>query len=147
MPTYGPEMEGRTATSKDGKTRIRIVNGEAVKDDSFVPAGARPGAKLDTSAEDMKALTAARDKASAERDALRTYAAAERAVDDFGPTGTGPVTATFLDAIIPEEDGGIWDKAGAIIGTPFRALTSQMTMDARDHLKTVNANVALAGSQ
>jgi len=136
--------EGQGAISKDGKTRVVYKGGQWVKDDTYVPASAAPGAKVDTSAADMKAMTDASAKAEAERDSLRTYAGAAKAVDDMD---TGPVKAAWLDAIVPDEDGGILDKVGGILGTVARPFVSQKTLDARDQLKTVNANVALAGSQ
>jgi hypothetical protein len=94
--------------------------------------------------QDLADLSAASAKAQAERDAARTYRSARQAVHDMG---TGPWTAKWLDAITPDEDGGMLDTIGAVLGSPFRALVSDKTLAARDQLRTVNAQVALAGSQ
>jgi len=136
--------EGQGAISKDGKSRVVFKGGQWVKDPTYVPAGAAPGSPVKTTPQDMKAMTDASAKAESERDSLRTYAGAGKAVDDMD---TGPVKAAWLDAIVPDEDGGILDKIGGILGTVARPFVSQKTLDARDQLKTVNANVALAGSQ
>lgn len=134
-------QEGQTATSKDGKKRVVFRNGMWLNDTSYKPPAEGPAK---TSAQDRQELNAASSKAAAERDALRTYSKAKDAVETMG---TGPGWASYLDAITPEEGGGVLDSVGGFLGTPLRALVSQDTWDARDHLKTVNANVALAGSQ
>ena len=150
MPDFGTTLpDGKTATSKDGQRRMIVSGGTWVNDPTYRPP-AQPGK---TSPQDRTALNAASAKAASERDAQRTYDAASRAVDDMG---TGPGKAKWLDAIMPDESTNsgwsavpdmLSDGLGVILGTPFRALTNQKTLDARDHLKTVSANVALAGSQ
>lgn len=154
MPTYGPEMEGKTATSKDGKTRIIIRNGEAVRDDSYRPSGA---AQVTTTNADMKALADARDTAQAERDATRTYLRAAKAIDDFGDSG--PWKATLLDAGAPGQSEEAPDRGWAanvlgpvaslpmnIAGGIYRAFTPRKTLTARDTLRTIGAQGALAQS-
>lgn len=132
--------EGQTATSKDGKSRVVYRSGMWVKDTAYSP----PAEKAKTATQDRTALNAASETARVERDALRMYSGAQQAVDAMG---TGPVRNAYLDAIIPDDDDGLAGKIGAFVGTPLRALVSQKTLDARDHLKTLSANVQLAGSQ
>lgn len=134
-------QEGQTATSKDGKRRVVFRGGNWVNDPTYQPQGPE---RVKTTPDDMKALLAASGTAAAERDALTTYSAAGAAVDQLD---TGPVKAAWMDAITPDEDDGILGKVGAVLGAPFRPLISKKDWEARDHLKTVNANVALAGSQ
>lgn len=98
-----------------------------------------------TTAQDMQVIRDASARAETERDARRTYAATRRAVAQMD---TGPMKASFLDSITPEEDGTpILDTIGAVLGAPARLFVSDKTWAARDHLKTVSAKVALAGSQ
>jgi hypothetical protein len=62
--------------------------------------------------------------------------------------GTGPTWSAYLDAITPAEDDWLPTKAlKSTVGALLRGGVSQKTFDARDHLKTVNAKVALVGSQ
>lgn len=139
MPTYGPEMEGRTATSKDGKTRIIIRNGEAVADTSYVP----PAEKTKTSSDDQKALRDSSARAMTERDAMRVYNDAEQAVRRLD---TGPMQSWWMDTITPEQDGGFWDSVGGVLGTPARLLYKDQDFSDRDHLRTVNADASIAAS-
>ncbi|MFC3214623.1 hypothetical protein [Novosphingobium panipatense] len=141
MATYGPEYEGKTAISKDGKRRIVIRNGEAVVDTSYTPP-ASSGGPAKTSADDRKALIAAQSRAAAERDAMRSYRSAGHAIKKI----SGPTKAAWLDAITPKPDGGILDKIGGILGTPFRALEDDETLGAMDELSTVGASAALKNS-
>lgn len=134
-------QEGQTATSKDGKKRVVFRGGNWVNDPSYQPTGPE---RVKTTPDDMKALLAASGAAAAERDALTTYASAGKAVDRLD---TGPVKSAWMDAITPDEDDGVLGKVGSVLGAPFRPLISKRDWEARDHLKTVNANVALAGSQ
>lgn len=144
MPDMNTSLpDGATATSKDKKSRMVVRGGVWVNDTTYQPTAGAQG-PAETSAQDRTALLAASARAAAERDALRTYSQAGKAVTDMG---TGPTRARWLDAITPDEDGGIMDTVGAVLGTPFRALENGRTFAARDQLRTVNANVALAGSQ
>lgn len=101
-------------------------------------------ARAKTTQQDMMMLRDSTAKAETERRARRDYAATRQAVEDMG---TSPSKAGYLDAITPEQDGDFFDKVGGFLGTPLRAFVSNKTMDARDRLKTVSAQVALAGSQ
>jgi hypothetical protein len=150
MSTYGPEYEGRTAISKDGKSRIVIRNGEAVADTTYQPQAA--ASRATTTPDDRKALVAAQGKASAERDAVRQYLGASRAVSNMGP---GPVKAAWMDTITPVEGerGGrtLADLAAGVVGTiatpigaALRHLQDGRTWQARDQLNTVAANAALS---
>lgn len=134
-------QEGQTATSKDGKKRVVFRGGQWVNDPTYQPPGAD---RAKTTPQDMQVLREASGKAAAERDALSTYSAAGRAVEELD---TGPVKAAWMDAITPDEDDGVMGRIGSFLGTPFRPLISKRDWEARDHLKTVNAQVALAGSQ
>lgn len=107
-----------------------------------VPPGVRSRAK--PTAKDMADLSAASSKAQAERDAARQYAATEMAVRTMD---TGPWKAQWLDAIMPDEDGGWADGIGSTLGLAVRPLISDRTLEARDHLKTVGAQTSLNGSQ
>lgn len=100
--------------------------------------------RAQTTPQDMMMLRDSTAKAETERRARRDYAATRRAVQDMK---TSPSWAGYLDAITPEQDGNFLDKVGGFLGTPLRAFVSTKTMDARDRLKTVSAQVALAGSQ
>ena len=64
------EYEGRTVTSKDGKTRVVWRSGEWVKDTTYAP----PVEKVKPTNADMKLLGELSAKAQAERDGRRTYA-------------------------------------------------------------------------
>jgi hypothetical protein len=108
-----------------------------------VPAGGI-GGRVKPTADDLKELREAGGRAEAERDAAREYVGAARSVKTMG---TGPWKAWALDAITPDQDGGIMDAVGATLGAPLRALVSDKTLQARDHLNTINAKVALTGSQ
>jgi hypothetical protein len=102
--------------------------------------------KAKTTPQDMKVLGEASSKAQAERDALRDYDSVERDVKTFG---TGPLKARLIDALTPDQDGGILDAVGGVIGIIPRSwgLPSEETLRARDHLNTVSAQTALRGSQ
>jgi hypothetical protein len=104
--------------------------------------GSRGRAK--TTPQDMMLLRDSTSKAEAERTARQDYASARRAVTDMD---TGPLKAAYLDAITPEQDGGVLDKIGGFLGAPLRLLVSDKTMAARDQLKTLSAQTALKGSQ
>lgn len=132
--------EGQTATNPKTGERVVFRRGMWIKDATHTPRPQQPR----PSAQDQQQLAAASSQAQAERDAVRTYDAALNAVERMG---TGPGHARWLDAITADEDGGVLDAVGAIIGAPFRAFYDQETLDARDHLKTISANVALQGSQ
>lgn len=134
-------QEGQTATSKDGKKRIVFKGGQWVNDPTYQAPGAD---RAKTTPNDMQVLREASREAASERDALRSYSAAGAAVDRLD---TGPVKAAWMDAITPDEDDGVLGKIGSVIGAPFRPLISKRDWEARDHLKTVNAQVALEGSQ
>lgn len=149
------EYEGRTATSKDGTKRVVYRNGEWVNDPTFAPGGNR----TKTTTKDMQLLGELSSRAQAEREARRGYADTRKAVEDFGPAGTGPLTASWLDFITPSEDagrgqGGFWANAGDVIGDTVgagvglfaRPFITQRTWDARDRLRTANAKTALANS-
>lgn len=135
------EYEGRTATSKDGKARVVWRSGEWVNDDTYVP----PFQKAKTSAQDAKDLSAALTSATVARDMGQKYAEVRQAVNDFD---TGPTRANIIDALTPEDDGGLWDALGGTIGAFPRAvgLPSQQTMTARDQLRTTAAEATIAKS-
>lgn len=130
--------EGQTASHPDGR-RVIYRNGSWVNDTSRAqqPRRAAP------SSTDQEALAEASRIAQSERDAMREYSQAESAVRRMD---TGPVKARYLDAITPEEDGGVLDAVGGFLGTPLRWMVDDDTFAARDHLRTVNAGVALEGS-
>lgn len=107
-----------------------------------IRTAARAAAK--TTKDDRMALTKASATAAAERDALAAYQRAAQAVDTFD---TGPIKASVLDVASPEPSGGWLDSLGALtVGIPIRGVTSSKTLAARDHLKTINAKIALASS-
>jgi hypothetical protein len=95
-----------------------------------------------TSPQDRIALNAASMKAQTERDAMKDYDATERAVRTMD---TGPLKASFLDAITPSENGGILDTVGSVAGLIARPFISQDTLDARDTLNTVAARSVTRG--
>ena len=128
--------EGQTATSKDRKSRIVFRGGQWVNDDTFAP-------KAKTSATDQKALQEYMTKAATERDMLRQYKNASEAVDTMG---TGPFNAWLMDAVTPQPEGGVWDSIGGVIGSPIRWAYSNERKQARDHLKTVEADASIAAS-
>lgn len=136
--------EGQTATSKDGKSQMVYKKGMWVRDTAYQPAAAQ---KQKTSADDVKYLKGLNDTASASGDFARMATQAAPAIQKFGPSGTGPLTAGFLDAITPDEGGGVMDTVGATLGTLFRPLISDQTWKARDQLRSLSAQVALKGSQ
>lgn len=113
-----------------------------VKTDTAPSSGG--GGRSKPSSDDMKALIAASDKASAERDASLEYDSLSKAVDDFD---TGPVKARFLDMVLPDQDGGVLDTLGATVGLLARPFISERTIAARDRLNTASAQTALDGSQ
>lgn len=135
-----PIQEGQTATSKDGKSRVVFKGGQWVKDASFVPQAASGPAK--TTADDRKALIAAQGRAASERDAMRSYRSAGHALEKI----SGPTKASWLEAITPRPEGGLLDKIGGFLGTPFRALENDETLAAMDELSTVGASAALKNS-
>lgn len=139
MPTYGPEFEGRTAISKDGKTRIKIVNGEAVVDKSYH----QPTGRAETTSDDRKALVEAQNRAAAERDAMRQYKTVGPAIERI----TSPAYASWLDAITPQPEGGVMDTIGGWLGAVPRWLTDDKNLEAMDQLNTVNAQAAIAASK
>jgi len=152
MPTYGPEMEGKTATSKDGKSRIVIRNGEAVRDTTY-----RPMAAASATNSDLTALATARENAAAARDATRTYKEAARALDDAGETG--PWKDALLSAGAPSGNGDSPDRGwlgnalSTVVSVPmaaggyiYRAITPRKQLAARDTLQTIAAKGALARS-
>lgn len=104
---------------------------------------AAPG-RAKTTPQDMMLLRDSTSKAEVERSARRDYSATRQAVRDMN---TGPLKAAYLDAITPEQDGGVLDKVGGFLGAPLRLFVSDKTMAARDRLKTLSAQVALKGSQ
>ncbi len=117
--------------------------------DSYATAAAakgsaQPTGRAKTTPQDMQMLRDSTARAEAERNARRDYASTKRAVLDMG---TGPAKARYLDAITPEQDGGIMDTIGGLLGTPLRWFVSDKTMGARDQLKTLGAQTALKGSQ
>lgn len=145
-----PIKEGQTATSKDGKARVVFHAGQWVKDTSYRPQTAMSRAM--TTPDDRKALLAAQSKAAAERDAIRQYRSAGRAVHAMS---TGPVKAAWMDTITPAQAEDTTGRsiadlaAGAVkaIGTPIgaglRLFNDPATWEARDQLNTVAANAAL----
>lgn len=117
--------------------------------DSYATAAAakgsaQPTGRAKTTPQDMQMLRDSTARAEAERNARRDYASTKRAVLDMG---TSPSKARYLDAITPEQDGGIMDTIGAALGTPLRWFVSDKTMNARDQLKTLGTQTALKGSQ
>jgi hypothetical protein len=131
--------EGQMAVSKDGKQRVVYRGGQWINDDTFVPE-----VKAKTTAQDVKDLSEASARAEAERDAMRTYADTRRAVTTMD---SGPYKAAILEALTPE-DGGDWlDKVGGAVGWLPSRLYQNSTREAFDHLRTVNAQTALDGSQ
>jgi hypothetical protein len=117
--------------------------------DAFATAAAAkakpsaPMGRAKTTPQDMMLLRDSTAKAEAERAAQRDYASTRKAVNDMN---TGPLKAAYLDAITPEQDGGILDKVGGFLGAPLRLFVSDKTMAARDRLKTNSAQIALKGS-
>lgn len=71
-------------------------------------------------------------------DAQNEYRRAAKAVDRLG---TGPVRASLLDAFIPEEGGGFWDRVGGIIGAPF---IDRQTVDDFQTLKGLQSERVLS---
>lgn len=146
MPDMSTSLpDGTTAINRDRSQRMVVRNGTWVSDTSYRPP-APSGPVLSsakTSADDRKALLAATNKATAERDALRTYGDALKAVDTFG---TGPSKGAFFRAITPDDEGGFWDTVGALAGSIPRVFIGQDTLDAYDHLRTVNAKTAIDNS-
>jgi hypothetical protein len=135
--------EGQTATSKDGMSRVVYKGGMWVKDTSFQPQAVHKDANI--SAQDRTVMNAASAEAQHERDASRMYSDTEGAVKAMG---TGPVKATMLDLITPDEDDSYLGKVfGSTVGALARAVVPQKLLNARDQLKTVNARVALEGSK
>lgn len=110
-------------------------------------AAAAP-ARVKPTSQDMQLLRDSTNKAEAERNARREYAAVRRSVTNMN---TGPFKAAYLDAITPEESSGVvdnvLDKVGAAVGFLPSLFVSNRTTDARQHLKTVSAQTALKGSQ
>lgn len=132
------ELEARGVIKPEHKTEL-----DNYRQQGMVP-GVGQGGRVKTTPDDMKMLKESSERASMERDSLRTYAGAGAAA---GRLKTGPMQAWWMDAITPEEGGGFWDSVGGVIGTPFRAMYSDQDWADRDHLKTVNAKVATAASQ
>lgn len=137
---YPPEYYGKAMVSKDGKTRKIINNqGIAVLDETYVPQA--PKAK--TSGADARQLEEALKRSQVERDALRQYQAAEKAVKTYDPS---PAKNFYHDMIYPEPNGDWMDTVGAVLGTPLRWLVSNETEQARDHLKTIEAAGSIEAS-
>jgi hypothetical protein len=110
-----------------------------------LPAATAAPTRAKTTPQDMMMIRDASNRAETERDARRTYANTRRAITDMS---TGPMKASFLDAITPEEDGTPFlDGLGALLGSPARLFIGDKTWAGRDHLKTVGAKVALAAAQ
>jgi hypothetical protein len=138
------EYEGRTQTSKDGKVRQVWRNGMWIRDTSYVAPSDRDGERVKTTPDDMKMLKAASERAATERDTSRVYSGALQAAETMG---TGPVKNALLDFITPDEDDGMIGRGIATaVGWLPRALVSQKTLDARDHLKTTSAQATLAAA-
>lgn len=143
MPAYNlkarigklQELEARGVIKPEHQQELETYRAQGI--------AAGEGAKEKTTAQDQKTAADYSATAAAERDALRTYANAAGSVERFN---TGPIKSRLMDAIMPDEDGGFWDAVGATVGAVARPFVSQKTIEARDQLKTVNANVALAGS-
>lgn len=146
MPAYNlkarisklQELEARGVIRPEHKSEL-----DNYRQQGMVP-GVGQGGRVKTTPDDMKMLKESSEKASLERDALRTYAGAGAAAKRLD---TGPMQAWWMDAITPEEGGGFWDGVGGVVGTPFRYMYSDQDWQDRDHLKTVNAKVATAASQ
>ena len=108
-------------------------------------ASAASTGRAKTTPQDMQIIRDASALSESERDARRGYAATRRAVKTMH---SGALKAGFLDSISPEEDGTPFlDQLGVVLGLPARPFISDATWAARDHLKTVSAQVALAGSR
>lgn len=110
-------------------------------------AAAAP-ARVKPTSQDMQLLRDSTAKAEAERNARREYSAVRQSVMNMN---SGPFKAAYLDAITPDEGGStlgnVLDKVGAVAGFIPSLFVSNRTSDARQHLKTVSAQVALKGSQ
>lgn len=102
------------------------------------------GVKAKTTPQDMIELREASGKAQSERDARRGYRSTQRAVEDMD---TGPWKARWLDMITPDQDGGVMDTIGSVLGSVARPFISERTLAARDQMNTVSAQTALQGSQ
>jgi hypothetical protein len=130
--------EGQMATDPKTGQRVVFQGGIWVKTDPAV----RPRAT--TTEQDRKSLEEASGSARIERDVMRTYDDAEKAITAFD---TGPAKSFWMDAITPDEDDGIFGTIAAnTIGLAARPLVDPKTFAARDHLKTVNARTSLAAS-
>lgn len=128
--------EGQTATNPKTGQRVVFRNGMWIADTATRP-------RAETTEQDRRALNEASERARIERDNMRVYNDADKAVTAFD---TGPTRAWWMDAITPDEDDGVWGSIGAFLGTPIRPLVDDKTYAARDQLKTVNARTALASS-
>lgn len=84
--------------------------------DDLIPGG--KGGKLTNP--DKTKLNSLSEQAASGYETQQEYQAAQAALKRFRP---GPVRGAFMDAVIPEQGGGIMDAiAAATIGTPARAL-------------------------
>jgi len=142
-------QEGQTATAKDGR-RVIFKGGQWV---NYSTPGSAPRAK--TTAQDMKALTEASARASAEADAQRDYGELSRAVKTFD---TGPSKGMWTDAFLPNPTDGypVLDEIGALVGSFGKLATSVLPkgrklldddlIQARDRLNTAASRSAVAAS-
>lgn len=153
MSEYGPEMEGRTATSKDRKTRIVVRNGEWVRDWSYRPPADAQSAT--TTNADMKAMGEANARAAAERDATPLYLSAAQAIDGLGDTG--PWKAALMDAGAPGQSepsadrgwlanafGGVAGLIPKAAGALYRPTIPRKVLAARDSMRSIAAQGALS---
>jgi hypothetical protein len=134
-------QEGQTATNPKTGQKVVYRGGQW---HNASEAGTPTITRTKPTADDMKALIAASDKAATERDAAMDYDRLSQAVNDFS---SGPVKARFLDMVLPDQDGGVLDTVGATVGLLARPFISGRTIEARDHLNTHSAQTALTGSQ
>lgn len=143
--------EGRTATSKDGKSRVVFRSGMWVKDTSFVP----PQPTATTTNADLQVLNQANATAAAERESVPTYLQASQAIQDLG--GTGPWKEWLMSAGAPGQSeegpkrGIVGDAFGAVsgvlssvAGAAARPFYSSKQLAARDRLRTIAAQGALS---